>query len=65
MLAECQMRNGLALGRYLRHFRSMKSATMSGRDRLSRRFCVAPMMESKNCEQKTLLFGYLAKARLG
>ena len=39
------MRNGLALGRYLRHFRSMKSATMSGRDRLSRRFCVAPMME--------------------
>jgi len=26
---------------------------------LDRRFCIAPMMESENSEQKAFLFGYL------
>jgi len=39
------MRNGLALDRYLRHFRYMTEAASIARTPLSRRFCVAPMME--------------------
>lgn len=40
-----RMRNGLALGRYLRHFRAMNEARPIVRAPLSRRFSVAPMME--------------------
>jgi hypothetical protein len=43
------MRNGppkrLALERYLRHFMRMSEAAPFARAPLSRRFCVAPMME--------------------
>src|SRR5471032_1467762 len=35
----------LALGRYLRHFRGMSEAKSPAKPALSRRFCVAPMME--------------------
>jgi len=46
-----------------------KSAKVTGKQEKSkkafdRRFCIAPMMESKNSEQKTLLFGYLARFSL-
>lgn len=39
------MRNGLALGQYLRHFKAMIEAKPIVRAPLSRRFSVAPMME--------------------
>jgi hypothetical protein len=39
------MRNGVALKRYLRHFRRMSEVKAASRMVLSRRFCVAPMME--------------------
>jgi tRNA-dihydrouridine synthase A len=39
------MRNGLALKRFLRHFRHMIPVNPPARTMLSRRFCVAPMME--------------------
>jgi hypothetical protein len=35
----------------------MEKPAASAPKNLSRRFCVAPMMESKNADQKTLLFG--------
>jgi hypothetical protein len=35
----------LAAGRYLRHLKAMNEAAITGRVPLSRRFCVAPMME--------------------
>jgi tRNA-dihydrouridine synthase A len=39
------MRNGLALRRYLRHFRAMSEVKPALQMQLSHRFCVAPMME--------------------
>jgi len=52
------MRNGLALKRYLRHFRRMSEVKPASRMALSRRFCVAPMMESENGRRYTLdLYG--------
>jgi hypothetical protein len=42
------LRNVLALGRYLRHFMRMNEAVTVAQALRSRRFCVAPMMESES-----------------
>jgi hypothetical protein len=48
------MRNDLALKRYLRHFRHMTEVKPPARAPLSRRFCVAPMMERAAGQESVL-----------
>jgi hypothetical protein len=43
-----QFRNGLALWQYLRHFNRMNEVRSAAPVLLSRRFCIAPMMDWTN-----------------
>jgi len=38
----------------------MDEKQQKSQKKLDRRFCVAPMMESKSSDEKTLMFGHLA-----